>query len=91
MTRDELSRLEELFENIRRLSSDSRGLTNFPSNTRVLSISMQADGGHYTLDEGEFDAESVINIFNDNIRQRAATLEKLINEFESIKVDFGNN
>ena len=88
MTRDELSRLEVLFENIRRLSLDSRGLTNFPSNTRVLSISMQTDGSLYTLVEGEFDAESVLNIFNDNIRQRAETLEKLINEFESIKVDF---
>lgn len=88
MTREELIRLEELFGNIRRLSRDSRGLTNFPSNTRVLSISMQTEGSYYTLDEGEFDAESVINIFNDNIRQRAATLEKLINEFESIKVDF---
>ena len=49
---------------------------------------MQTDGSCYTLYEGEFDAESVINIFNDNISQRVATLEKLINEFESIKVDF---
>ena len=81
MTREELIRLEELFENICRLSRDSRGLTNFPSKTRVLSISMQTDGSCYTLYEGEFDAESVINIFNDNISQRAATLEKLINEF----------
>lgn len=88
MTRDELIRLEELFNEIRKHSRDSRGIDVFPSGTRVKSVTIFTDGASYTLDEGEFDSQAIIKIFNDNIRQRAETLKRLTHEFESIKVDF---
>lgn len=88
MTRDELIRLEELFNQISRLSKDSRGTFEFPIDTSVKSLTITTDGSSHTLDEGEFDQQAVIKIFNDNIRQRAETLKRLTHEFESIKVDF---
>lgn len=88
MTRDELIRLDELFDEIRKYSRDSRGLDVLPSDTMVKSVTILTDGSSYTLDEGEFDSQAVIKIFNDNIRQRAETLKRLTHEFESIKVDF---
>lgn len=88
MTRDELTRIELLFGEIHRLSRDSRGMFEFPSDTRIKSVTILTDGSSYTLDEGEFDSQAIIKIFNDNIRQRAETLKRLTHEFESIKVDF---
>ena len=88
MTRDELIRLEELFNEIRKHSRDSRGVDALPSDTRIKSVTIFTDGSSYTLDEGEFDSQTIIKIFNDNIRQRAETLKRLTHEFESIKVDF---
>ena len=88
MTRDELRRLDELFHQISRLSKDSRGTFEFPIDTIIKSLTITTDGSSHTLDEGEFDQQTVIKIFNDNIRQRSETLKRLIHEFESIKVDF---
>jgi hypothetical protein len=88
MTRDELIRLEELFDEIRIYSRDSRGVNVLPSDTRVKYFTIYLDGSSHTLYEGEFDSQAIIMIFNDNIRQRAETLKRLTHEFESIKVDF---
>lgn len=88
MTRDELIRLDELFNEIRKHSRDSRGLDALPSDTRVKYFTIYLDGSSHTLYEGEFDSQAIIKIFNDNIRQRAETLKRLTHEFESIKVDF---
>ena len=88
MTRDELTRIDLLFREISRLSKDSRGTFEFPSDIRIKSVTIFTDGSSYTLDEGEFDSQAIIKIFNDNIRQRAETLKRLTHEFESIKVDF---
>ena len=91
MTRDELIRLDELFEEIRKYSMDSRGINELPSDTRVKSFTIYLDGSSHTLYEGEFDSQAIIKIFNDNIRQRAEALKRLTHEFESIKVDFNEN